>query len=770
MTCLQTCRRALALLLLLGCAVAGAAGTPRLLIVDLHVNNQSMGEAFVVVDEAGNFYIDDAALSYWEIARPWPEPLIFQGGRYYGVNRFYGATIRFDPQKMELRLFMPAELMPTRRVSMASRDIEAAASDYGMFMDYDLNWLRTGSSSTSSAGGLFRPVFFGPFGNVTANLSYRSRSAPNDTNRFNVLELTYTRDDPERMRSLRVGDVVTRPGRLGRALRIGGVQIGTNFATQPMLITHPLPDFYGESAVPSALDIYVNGRLSRRQQVEPGSFVLEDVPVVNGLGQLQVVATDALGRTQVFTQDYYLSTDLLREGLSDYSVTVGALREDFGLQSFRYGDAVASATWRRGMQDNLTVEAHGEISDGIAMGATGMRYGIEAGGVFSSGLAVSSSDTGTGARWLLGFQRLATPVHFNVEVSGSTEDFGMVGVEQSAARVQALASAGRNFYERGAVAVSVVHQSFYDQASRTIWGLDYSTRVLDRVSVAANLSYLDSIDNDLRFGLRFFVHFGGNHSMSGNWSRGRQGSGGSLLFQRNMPMYSGYGYHVGVGEADGRFVDAGVSAQNDYGTYTFDVRRDELGGTFWQVGGRGSIATMGGMTRMSREITNAFAVVQVGNIEGVRVYSENVEVGRTNRNGQLLVPRLQPYVENQLSIEIDDLPLGAQIGATQRRTAPYSKSGVLVDFEVRVSTNALLRAVTPDGEPVPEGAIATVRYSGNVVPVGMDGKLFLQGIDRSSEVAIRWNGTSCDLDLPYPGGEGVIARMGDVVCVPRGGR
>ncbi len=770
MTCLRHCRCALALLLLLSCVAAGAASGARLLIVDLHVNNQSMGDAFVVVDDAGNFYMDEAALSYWEIARPWPEPLTFRGSQYYGVHQFYGATIRFDPKRMELRLFMPAGLMPTRRVTMASGGIEAVTSGYGMFMDYDVNWLRASSSSTSSAGGLFRPVLFGPFGNIAANLSYRSHPAPNDTNRFGVLDLTYTRDDPERMRSLRVGDVVTRPARLGRALRIGGIQIGTNFATQPMLITHPLPDFYGESAVPSALDIYVNGRLSQKQQVEPGSFVLEDVPVVNGLGQLQVVATDALGRRQVFTQDFYLSTDLLREGLSDYSVTIGALREDFGLQNFQYGDVAASATWRRGMQDNLTVEAHGEISDDVAMGATGMRYGIDAGGVFSSGLAISSSDAGTGARWLLGFQRLATPMHFNVEVSGSTDDFSLVGVEQATARIQALASAGRNFYERGAIAVSVVHQSFYDRVKRTIWGLDYSTRVLNRVSVAANLSYLDSVDDDLRFGLRFFVHFGGNHSVSGNWSRGRQGSGGNLLFQRNMPMHTGYGYHLGVGEAESRFVDAGVSAQNDYGTYTFDVRRDEYAGTFWQAGGRGSIATMSGVTRMSREINNAFAVVQVGNIEGVRVYSENVEVGRTNRNGQLLVPRLQPYIENQLSIEVDDLPLGARIGATEHSTAPYSKSGVLVDFDVRVTTNALLRVVTLDGMPVPEGAIATVRHTGDAVPVGMNGKLFLQGIDRSSEVAIRWNGTSCDLDLPYPSGEGIIARLGDIVCVPREGR
>ena len=85
---------------------------------------------------------------------------------------------------------------------------------------------------------------------------------------------------------------------------MGGILFATNFSTQPTFITYPLPSFYGETAVPSALDIYVNGRLKQSRNVEPGRYVLEEVPVITGAGQLQVVARDALGRQQVFTQDF----------------------------------------------------------------------------------------------------------------------------------------------------------------------------------------------------------------------------------------------------------------------------------------------------------------------------------------------------------------------------------------------------------------------------------------------------------------------------------
>jgi outer membrane usher protein len=137
------------------------------------------------------------------------------------------------------------------------------------------------------------------------------------------------------------------------------------------------------------------------------------------------------------------------------------------------------------------------------------------------------------------------------------------------------------------------------------------------------------------------------------------------VFRRNMPMHSGYGYHVGVGRAASNFVDAGVSAQNNYGAWWLDVRSDESAGTSWQAASRGSVAYMSGVTRAARQINDAFAVVKVGDIEGVRVYSENVEVGRTNSSGHVFVPNLRPYLGNKLSIEIDDLPLGARIGDLQ---------------------------------------------------------------------------------------------------------
>ncbi len=96
------------------------------------------------------------------------------------------------------------------------------------------------------------------------------------------LDTTWTRDFPDRMATLRVGDSISTPGPWGRAVRFGGLQFGTNFSTQPMLVTTPLLAAQGEAVVPSTVDVFVNGRPIASEQVPPGPFSIDRLPVLTG--------------------------------------------------------------------------------------------------------------------------------------------------------------------------------------------------------------------------------------------------------------------------------------------------------------------------------------------------------------------------------------------------------------------------------------------------------------------------------------------------------
>ena len=106
-------------------------------------------------------------------------------------------------------------------------------------------------------------------------------------------------------------------------MRIGGLQVARNFATRPDLITYPLPQFSGQAAVPSSVDLYINSYKNTSVSVNPGPFTLNTVPYINGAGQATVVTTDALGRQISTTVPFYVASSLLQAGLSDFSLSAG---------------------------------------------------------------------------------------------------------------------------------------------------------------------------------------------------------------------------------------------------------------------------------------------------------------------------------------------------------------------------------------------------------------------------------------------------------------
>ncbi len=514
------------------------------LIIELRFNGQPYGDAFVLTDAEGDYYVEESWLRRWEVVAQFPEPRQYSGKNYYAIGDFPGATARLMSQEMILDITMPPDLLPTRVVDMRGSNGVAPTANFGTYMDYDWNYRRQASAGLQTFSGLLRPVMFGPQGNLLANLLYRDVSGNSatqfdrQTNGLNVLDLTYTRDDPDRLRSLRVGDVITTSGSLGRSLRLGGLQFATNFSTQPTLITYPLPSFYGQAAIPTALDIYVNGQLSRREQVAPGNYILEDIPVVNGAGQMRIVTEDALGRQQLFVQDFYVSTELLREGLNDYSFNLGALREDYGLENFQYGDIAGSATWRHGLRDHLTLEGHLEFTNGLGVLAAAGQYQPISGGILSAGLGMSSGDWGTGGQWLVGYQQADSFFSYNIRLTGTTSKFALVGITEPLPALEFFAGGGFNAPIRGSIGAAITHQEFRNRADQSIVSVNYSTSFSNRLSLSAVASYISAEEDDFTLGVRFSVPFG-QHSVSGGVSARREMTQLQLEVRRNLPVGPG---------------------------------------------------------------------------------------------------------------------------------------------------------------------------------------------------------------------------------------
>ncbi len=117
----------------------------------------------------------------------------------------------------------------------------------------------------------------------------------------------------------------------------------------------------------------------------------------------------------------------------------------------------------------------------------------------------------------------------------------------------------------------------------------------------------------------------------------------------------------------------------------------------------GSVGLIDGYPAVSRRLGRAFGMVALPGHPDVTVYLENREVGRTDEDGYLFLPRLNPYQENRIRIRAEDLPLDTEIETEELVAVPFDRSGVKVAFNVQTNRSALATLLDAAGIPLPAG-------------------------------------------------------------------
>ena len=130
----------------------------------------------------------------------------------------------------------------------------------------------------------------------------------------------------------------------------------------------------------------------------------------------------------------------------------------------------------------------------------------------------------------------------------------------------------------------------------------------------------------------------------------------SVDAQRSLPVGEGYGYQLHTESGDDRLATGVARYQGRYGRY--ELRQETLNGeSTTTASNAGSIVGIGGGVYASRPVQDSYALVRIPGVEGVRAFASHQEVGKTGRNGDLLVPDLQAYYANILDVADGDIPL-----------------------------------------------------------------------------------------------------------------
>ncbi len=737
-------------------------------VLQVTINGEQLPTALVVRrDSDGTLLIKASDLKALRLKTPLTGAMLVNGQRYFRIGGEIGATVNFDDATQSVDLNLPPQAFLASRTNLKTADTAPKVdAQLGAFVNYDISAER--SSSQSSVGGFLELGVFGAKGVLTATAFAVDGSAGSSGVR---LDTSWTRDFPERMTTLRVGDSISSTGSWGRSVRFGGIQYGTNFNTQPTLVTTPLLSAKGDAIVPSTVDVFVNGQPVASEQVQPGPFEIDGVPAVNGAGQMQVVVTDALGRQQVISQPYYSGQSLLRPGLTEFSVEAGAVRQDYAERSNDYGNLVGAATFRRGLSDTLTAGAHVEAqSRGAA--AAGVDGAMQVGnlGIVSGSAALGGNGSGSG--WLggLGFEHSGTGMSLYARGLYASETFSQLGDSALTDRpkLRTFGGIGFNLWNLGSMQLAYGRQTNWLSPTVDTFGLGYSRGLgkLGFLNLFASHTSEKDANSDSDVYLTWTMPLGERRTVSAALRRsdGTNRSPdleGVASLQQNLPVGVGTGYSVAL--SSDSTARLGYAYQGSAGTVGADFARAN-GQSGIRVGGTGGIAITGAGVMPARRLDQSFAVVKVADYAGVEVFVDNQPVGRTDKKGRVLVDRLLPYQANQISVDPNKLPMDAKISKASMTVTPAYRSGGVVRFPVSRANAVTLRLIQPGGTPVPAGA--EVRLDGNRYPVGMQGSMYLAGLAGPTRATATWRDGTCTFEVSRPAGKDPLPDVGAIACVP----
>ena len=733
-------------------------------LLDVSINQQRKDTVLLLRSE-GRVFAGAEDLRRWRMRLPDTNPLTLYGEDFYALDALEGLTYRLDESTQTLAMQVPPGLFDATRLAGKEAKFSAPTpASLGGFFNYDVTANHT--QGQTKTNGLLELGGFGSWGTAQTRILALDLGGQASAIR---LDTTWTRDQPMQLASLRFGDAISGTSSWGGAVRFGGAQWATNFSVQPGFVTFPLPGISGEAALPSTVDLYVDSALRMRRQVPSGPFSIEDLPVPNGRGDARLVVRDILGREQIITQPFNTNSQLLKQGLHDYSYEVGFVRRNFGIDSNNYGRPVVVGTHRLGLTEQFTGEVHGELLGNQQTVGLGGVLTLPSAGVLSGSFAASHSDKGVGGLLGLGFRGQSRSFSFGVNTQIASQRFVKLGMQPEELAPRQISQAFVNLAttDYGAFSARYTQQDFRDQEDKTIVSGSYAMEVGSlgnlRMSVMRFLSGDANTVFSLNFSMRLSNRTNANISTSGKSGREQA----QLQLGRSVPAGNGVGYRLVAGAGDSDVRQAELNLQNQVGIYTLGASQAS-GQTAFRGSANGGVAFLGGNTFLSRRITDSFAVVKVPDYSGVGVYADNQLVARTDANGSALLPRLRPYQKNTVRIEQADLPFDAKIDAVQLDAVPYLRSGLLLKFPVKRSRGALLTIVLENGEPLTAGAqvqiIGDNVEENEVFPTGLRGEVYLTGLATSNRLRVTWREQSCEFMLPFPESTEPLPHLGTYIC------
>lgn len=749
---------------------AGEAAHDAMLYLELVVNARASGQIVAVRLRDGAYAIRAGDLAQASVRIEAP------ADQWLDLGRLDGVTMEYESTLQRLKLTVPPGWLPHQQLGAAdSRARVPAEVGFGALFNYDVYAAASAQGRNRASAWLEQRVFDRWGALVNNGVYHADGSAPGA--RYLRYDTSWRYADEILMRTYAMGDLITGALPWSSAVRVGGVSIARDFSVRPDLVTYPLPRFSGQAAVPTSVDLFINGSRAASGRAQPGPFTMDNVPFINGAGEATLVTTDALGRRVETVVPFYVANTLLRRGWSSYALDAGFVRRDYGLRSFAYGRFAASGVFRHGVTDSLTAEAHAEGGAQLALGGGGLTLGLGRVGVVNAARAYGRVD-GTGG-WQQAFGYSYTSQRGSVAVQRilRTPGYGDLSADRQGAPGKRSRLARASTQATGALSLGraggTLGAGYFDMRGADggrfrVLNLSYSRPLLRSATLYAALNRTLG-EHGVSAQLELIVPLGAYGVATGGAVRDTDGQlSERLQYSRGVPSDGGFGWTLGYAGGGARYRQADLAWRHRALQVQGGVYSHGAGNRYTRWGeAQGALVWMDGAWLAANRVDDAFVVVSTDGAYGVPVRYENQLVGVTDRSGHLLVPWAPSYYAAKYEIDPLDLPPDVRAPATERRVAVRERAGALVRFPLRRIVAARIALVDADGRPLRAGLRVTHVESGDTSLVGWGGETYFENLAAANRMQVAWpDGRACDVAFAFDAATAAAGarRIGPLRC------
>ncbi len=752
------------------------SSAPEVIVVQVTLNGERKGEFFVTVVN-GAFLARSKDLKAIGLVAAQGRTWVSGGDEHVWVNSIPGIDATFDEARLSLDLTADAKLLPVTTVDLWSGRNENVVypDNASAFFNYDIGYAGGGS------GFADRVLAATQIGVRSGDYLFLSDSTCNTgLTDHHCVRLTTSLINDRRDTLVRtiIGDFGVATGSLGTAFGMGGLSYSKLYDIDPYFIRFPQQSLTGQLRTASEVDLYIDGQRVRTMRLPAGDFDLRNITQVTGYRSVDLVIRDAFGREQRIATSFYSSERSLKQGLHEYSYNIGALRENFGVESNDYGPLAFAGFHRYGVTDSLTLGVRAEGKSGLFNAGPSATIVLGSAGILNIAGAVSGDGDRTGSAGLLSYSYLGEHLNAGLLARKDSANYtALVDTTLDRRNYELAATVGYTAPVFGAISAGYSTFKAYQGQDRKLASLSYSRSVLDgRGSVFVTVVNERANERQTNVFAGFSYNFDANYSVLGSYQRLHGENSESLQFQKAQPVGEGIGYVVGVSqqsspEGTSRQIAPSFQYNGRWGIVRGSAQHgDGPGATSnYALSVAGGIAWAGGMVAAGRPVTDSFGVVKVDELEGVRVLVNNEEIGRTGANGRLFVPSLSSFIDNQISIDVADVPLDYSFPESVRVVSPTYRAGAVVNFHAKrlqAFTGTLVIMVNGKARPA-EFFNVIVDVDGRPVTfvTGRGGEFYVEDLKAGRyKSQLAGNGTRCRFDLVVPDAKVPMTDLGELGC------